>query len=198
MENGIHEIITTRRTSKTSLTKAVSPELIIQLLAKASFAPFHKKEPWQAKIITTLQEKEFLFEKVIATLKRNGTIFDEETHIKFTTKMTRLLKEAPATIIFAREIIPDNPRLDMDSIQATAALIQNFSLLAWEADLVGFWASSAFIMDEQLATELGFPPNYQIIANYRLGYRDLDKKISNARRQPVETWAKALDYRVDS
>ena len=192
MTETISQTIRARRTSKTSLPDPVSYELILELLAAASYAPFHKKEPWQAKVITTAAEKEFLYEKVIATLKRNGTISDEAAEEKFTTKMTRLLKQAPATIIFAREIIPTNPRLDSDSIGATSALIQNFSLLAWERDLVGFWASSPFILDQQLAQELGFPENYEIIANYRLGYRDMDKRPNNAVRQPVEAWASPL------
>lgn len=193
MDYTISEAILGRRTSKTSLSKPVPKEVIFDLLEKASYAPYHKHEPWMAKIATTDSEKEYLFQKIIATLKRNGTIHDAETEERMMTKMTRLIKNAPATIIFARELIPESPRLDYDSIEATSALIQNFSLLAWEADLVGFWASSAFILDQTLAEDLGFPDNYQIIANYRLGYRDHEKTVREAKRQPLENWASSIE-----
>jgi len=134
----ISEAIVERRTSKKSLSKEVPLELIYELLEKARFAPFHKREPWQAKIITTHEEKTFLYNEVIKRYEESGVIYDEASREKMTKKMTNLLKNSPATILFAREVIPDNKRLDSDSIQATAALIQNLSLVAYEAGLVGF------------------------------------------------------------
>ncbi|MGY3745666.1 nitroreductase family protein [Vagococcus salmoninarum] len=184
--------ILNRRTAKRSMNNQVPLSLIYDLLEKASYAPYHKREPWLAKIITTSAEKDFLFQEVIKTLKSNGTIHDRATNDKFTKKMNRLIIEAPATIIFAREIISDNHRLNSDAIQGTAALIQNFSLLAWEAQLVGFWASSAFVMEPSLNLALGFPENYEIIANYRLGYRDPGAPQAKAQRQPVKAWASPL------
>lgn len=192
MPISISQAIVDRRTSKRSLNDAVSLELIYELLEKARYAPFHKHEPWQAKIVTTTAEKEWLYNKVIATYERKGVIHDEVSRDKFETKMTRLLKNSPATVLFARELIPDNPRLDSDAIQATAALIQNFSLVAHEAGLVGFWASSPFVMDQRLSEELGFPSNYELIANYRLGYPDPASPHQNAKRADVRTWATPL------
>lgn len=188
----VSEAIVKRRTSKKSLSKEVPQALIYELLEKACFAPFHKREPWQAKIITTDEEKEFLYNEVIKRYEENGIIHDEASREKMTKKMTNLLKNAPATILFAREIIPENPRLDSDSIQATAALIQNFSLLAYEVGLVGFWASSKFVMDQELAKRLGFLENYELIANYRLGYPDPEVKKNKAKRTDVKTWATPL------
>jgi nitroreductase len=188
----VSEAIVERRTSKKSLSKEVPLELIYELLEKARFAPFHKREPWQAKIITTQEEKAFLYNEVIKRYEENGVIHDEASREKMTKKMTNLLKNAPATILFAREVIPDNKRLDSDSIQATAALIQNFSLVAYEAGLVGFWASSKFVMDQELAKRLGFPENYEVIANYRLGYPDPEIKKNRAKRADIKTWATPL------
>ncbi len=188
----VSEAIVERRTSKKSLSKEVPLELIYELLEKARFAPFHKREPWQAKIITTHEEKAFLYNEVIKRYEENGVIHDEVSREKMTKKMTNLLKNAPATILFAREVIPDNKRLDSDSIQATAALIQNFSLVAYEAGLVGFWASSKFVMDQELAKRLGFPENYEVIANYRLGYPETEIKKNRAKRADIKTWATPL------
>lgn len=192
MPTSISQAIVDRRTFKRSLSDDVSLELIYQLLEKARYAPFHKREPWQAKIVTTTAEKEFLYQRVIARYEETGLIHDHESRLKFEAKMTRLLKNAPATILFARELIPDNKRLDSDSIQATAALIQNFSLLAHEAGLVGFWASSAFIMDQDFSTALGFPANFELIANYRLGYPDPELPHKEAKRADVTSWATPL------
>lgn len=188
----VSEAIVERRTSKKSLDKAVPLELIYDLLEKARFAPFHKREPWQAKIITTPEEKEFLYKEVIASYEKTGVIYDEASREKMTKKMTNLLKNSPATILFAREVISDNKRLDSDAIQATAALIQNFSLLAFEAGLVGFWASSAFVMNAELSQRLGFPENYELIANYRLGYPDPGVSKNKAKRADVKKWARPL------
>lgn len=82
--------------------------------------------------------------------------------------------------------------MDSDAIQATAALIQNFSLLAFEAGLVGFWASSAFVMNAELSQRLGFPENYELIANYRLGYPDPEISKNKAKRADVKKWARPL------
>lgn len=82
MQRTITEAIINRRTSKKSLDQPVSLELIYQLLEKASYAPFHKREPWQAKIVTTPAEKDWLYEKVIATYERKGLIHDEESQQK--------------------------------------------------------------------------------------------------------------------
>ncbi len=190
--NPIRELITTRRTAKTSLDTPVSKELIIELLSAASFAPFHKKEPWRAIIVTTLAEKELLYTKIIAHYEKTGTIHDEESREKFTKKLTRLILHSPATILFAREIFPENNRLDSDSIQATAALIQNFSLVAWEKGLVGFWASSPFVLDQAFAKAIGLPENFELIANYRLGYRDPAVPKRSVKRRPANEWAISL------
>lgn len=193
MKQSISDTIISRRTSKTSLDTPISPEEIFTLLEKASYAPYHgKNEPWVAKIVTTEAEKKWLYERIIASYERNQIIIDEQTRERMTTKMTRLILGAPATILFAREIFVDNPRKNYDSIEATSALIQNFSLLAWEQDLVGFWATSPFILDSTLADELGFPSNYELIANYRLGHRDLEQPLRAATRQPIENWASSL------
>ena len=192
MVKEIAQAIVSRRTSKRSLDKPVSLELIYELLEQASYAPFHKREPWQAKIITRTEEKEWLYQKVIEVYERKGLIHDRESREKFETKMTRLIKNAPATILFARELIPENLRLDSDAIQGTAALIQNFSLLAEEVGLVGFWASSPFVMDQEFSESLGFPKNYQLIANYRLGYRDPELAKNKVKRSDVRSWATPL------
>ena len=192
MPLSVQDAIRTRRTGKRSLATPIEIDLVYDLLEQASYAPFHKKEPWLAKIITTTSEKDFLYEKIIGTYRGIGLFHDSESENKYTTKMTRLILNAQVTILFAREVIPDNKRLDSDAIQATAALIQNFSLLAWEQDLAGFWASSPFVMDAILAKELGFPDHYELIANYRLGYRDHQRPTKEAKRQPVKAWASPL------
>ncbi|MGY3777674.1 nitroreductase family protein [Isobaculum melis] len=193
MQQSISEAIVKRRTSKTSLDTPISFEEIQALLEKASYAPFHgKSEPWLAKIVTTSKEKEWLFEQVMACYERNQLLIDHETKERLTKKMTRLILQAPATILFSCETCPDNKRKHYDAIEATSALIQNFSLLAWEKEIVGFWVTSPFILDAPLAKKLGFPENYELIANYRLGYRDFDQPLKEATRQPVDNWASAL------
>lgn len=193
MKKTISEAIINRRTSKTSLATPIAFEEIKDLLEKASYAPFHgKTEPWQAKVITTIKEKEWLFEQVMACYERKQLLTDEETKERLTKKMTRLILQAPATILFACETCPDNQRKHYDAIEATSALIQNFSLLAWEKELVGFWVTSPFILDAPLAQQLGFPENYELIANYRLGHRDFEQPLKEAMRQPVENWVHPL------
>lgn len=188
----IETIIRERRTAKNSLDKDVSKELLLGLLETASYAPFHKHEPWQAKLVTTTEEKNFLYEKIMNHYHQDQTLQQMLDETSYTKKMTRLIKEAPATVLFARELIPEKPRLDSDSIQGTAALIQNFSLLLWEAGLVGFWATSPFVLDHQLSVDLGFPDNYQLLANYRVGYRDVTLPLTPAQRKNVTTWVSSL------
>lgn len=191
MTSELAHMIKNRRTAKQSLDTPVSKDLLKELLFTASYAPFHKSEPWKVKLITTEKEKVFLYTQVIETLKRNGEIHDEESRLRLEKKMTSLLKKAPATILFGRKR-SENARANTDAIQATAALIQNFSLLLAEHDLVGFWATPGFILDDQLATTLGFSEEIELIASYRVGYRDHSLPVRKTIRQPLEAWVSDL------
>ena len=191
MSSELAQLIRNRRTSKRSLDTPVSKELVKELLFTASYAPFHKNEPWQVKLVTTEKEKIFLYTQVIKTLERNGQIHDEESRIRFEKKMTNLIIKAPATLLFGRKQSED-ARANTDAIQATAALIQNFSLLLAERDLVGFWATPAFVLDEQLTRTLNFSEGMELIASYRIGYRDHSLPILKANRQPLEAWVSDL------
>lgn len=191
----VQEAITERRTSKKSLEKPVDKTLLLELLEQASHAPYHKEEPWYAKTITTDEEKESLYTLIIAFYKEEGIIHDEETEERFTMKVDRLIRKAPATVLFAYEQVPNNSRLNSDASQATAALIQNFSLLLDAHDLVGFWASSPFILNERFTQRLGFPEGSMLVANYRVGYRDPSLPIRPRKRRPVEEWVTDFDSR---
>ena len=188
----IQKRITTRRTAKKSLNTPVKKDLLIELLGQASNAPYHKKEPWLVKLITTTEEKEFLYQSIIDFYQEIGLINDEKSQEKFTVKMNRLIRQAPATLLFAHEVFTENNRLNSDAALATAALIQNFSLLLAEHDLVGFWASSPFTLEPTFAKKIGFPENYALISNYRVGYRDPEAKVNSGKRRPTSEWVSDL------
>lgn len=44
----------------------------------------------------------------------------------------------------------------------------------------------------ELSEELGVPANYQLIANYRLGYANPTLSTPKAKRSPVKRWASSL------
>lgn len=188
----VKDAIVNRRTAKKSLSTPVTKDILLELLAQASHAPYHKEEPWSAKLITTTAEKQYLYDQILAFYKESGLIHDEQSEQKFTTKMTRLIKEAPATVLFAYTQVPDNPRLNSDASQATAALIQNFSLLLDTYDLVGFWASSPFVLNESFSEKIGFPKGTLLVANYRVGYKDETVPIRPRKRRPVDAWVSDL------
>lgn len=188
----IQEGISQRKTAKKSLATPVDKALLTTLLEQASHAPYHKKEPWLVKLVTTTAEKEFLYQAIIDFYREIGVIHDEDSEEKMTTKMNRLIRQAPATVLFAHEKFPDNPRLHSDAALATAALIQNFSLLLDEHDLVGFWASSPFVLEPDFAQKIGLPENFELIANYRVGYRDPEQPIKIRKRRPTNEWVSDL------
>ncbi|MHC9000987.1 nitroreductase family protein [Enterococcus bulliens] len=191
----IKEAILTRRTAKRSLTDPVEQQLLLDLLEQASQAPYHKEEPWYAKVITTEVEKIYLAQEIIDFYKEIRLIHDDASKEKFTKKINRLIKEAPATILFAYKQVPHNRRLDSDASQATAALIQNFSLLLDEHRLVGFWASSPFVLNEEFTQRLGFPEGTILVANYRVGYKDESLASGVRKRRPVKEWVSQLDIK---
>lgn len=189
----VKDAIVERRTSKKSLANPVEKKQLLELLEQASHAPYHKEEPWYAKIITTDEEKEFLYSLIIAFYKEEEIIHDEETEQKFTVKVDRLIKKAPATVLFAYKQVPTSERLNSDASQATAALIQNFSLLLDAHDLVGFWASSPFVLNETFTQRLGFPQGSILVANYRVGYKDPSLATRPRKRRPVNEWVTDLE-----
>ncbi|MFE1780989.1 hypothetical protein ACFMI9_19450, partial [Acinetobacter baumannii] len=81
----------------------------------ASAAPYHKKEPWLVKLVTTTEEKDFLYDRIIQFYEESGVIHDEKSREKLTAKMNRLIRNAPATLLFAHEVYPDKKRLTSDA-----------------------------------------------------------------------------------
>ncbi|WP_297079919.1 hypothetical protein [uncultured Enterococcus sp.] len=61
--------------------------------------------------------------------------------------------------------------------------------------MVGFWASSPFVLNEEFTQRLGFPEGTILVANYRVGYKDESLASGVRKRRPVKEWVSQLDIK---
>jgi nitroreductase len=139
------DVITTRRTIKKFKSDVVNEELIFTMLQAATMAPNHRMtEPWEIYLIgNETREK-----------------LNHKTNFGNAPFVMAILSRQGATEVETEE-----------NAMATACLIQNFNLAAWEEGVGTFWSS---IGSSQRNREiLGVPDGYDIIGVLAVGYPEV-------------------------
>lgn len=155
------QIIRERRAVKTGYTdKEVTKEVVLELLNDAIWAPTHgMRQPWRFIFVSNQQKADFA-KKIAATypedMRENREAF---------------LNEPNAYLIVVMEE-PDNQKQWDENFGATAAMIQNFWLLAWERNLGVVWRTNPHIYDPKVKEILNIGENEKIVGFLHLGYFD--------------------------
>ncbi|MDR6550723.1 nitroreductase [Paenibacillus qinlingensis] len=156
----IAHTIRARRTLREFTNEAVSEQLVMELLNDAVWAPNHGlREPWRFLFVPTEQKGAFIEHLLPA--------FDTAQAEKM-----RVYLHAQASA-FLIVIMPDKGGHDKqweEDLMASAALIQNFQLLAWERKLGVVWKTNDHNWNPFVRELLGVQSGEKITGMLHLGH----------------------------
>ncbi|WP_430788879.1 nitroreductase family protein [Virgibacillus flavescens] len=157
----VAELIRARRSVKKGYNnKKVEKETIKELLESAVWAPTHgMREPWRF-IFVGADQKESFAKKVAAT-------YPEEKQ----ENREAYLNE-PSSLLIVVMNVPDNEKQYDENFGATASMIHNFQLLAWEQKLGVVWKTNPHIYDPAVKTILDVQEDEKIVGFIHMGYFD--------------------------
>lgn len=159
----VKEAILNRRSIRVYTEQEVKRELITDLLATATYAPTHQmRESWRFILVdqdakaTLVDSMEAIFEGVPA----------EEAKVDYRKKV---IQGATSLLIV---VIPkfEEAKLNHEEMGAAFTLVQNFSLLAHEANLGSCIKTS--LIEGALVKHLGINDDEQVVCALTLGYSD--------------------------
>ncbi|RLL42051.1 nitroreductase [Oceanobacillus piezotolerans] len=155
------KVIKERRAIKKGYTdKEVKEETVRELLEPAIWAPTHGiRQPW--RFIFVGQDRLPDFAKKVASTYPEGRRENRENY----------LNEPNAILVVLMEE-SEIPKQWEENYGATAAMIQNFWLLAWEKDLGVVWKTNPHIYDQKVKEIIQAGENEKIVGFIHLGYFD--------------------------
>jgi nitroreductase len=186
----IDSVITSRRTIRVTKSDPIPTEIILDILEKAAYAPFHNKvEPWSVKMATTYEEHAYFLKCVFESYERNHVLasYSEEQIKKIIDAYEKAFLHTPVTLIVATDLFGDEKQ-DLESIAATSAFIQNIQLLAWERNIGAVWRTNPYIFDPIFAEAFSIPSTKKIIGTLHLGYFREEDIPKPKKRRPVSEW----------
>lgn len=154
-------LIRARRSVKKGYNhRAVEKSTIVELLDSAVWGPTHGlRQPWRF-IFIGADQKESFARKVAAT-------YPEEKQ----ENREAYLNEPSALLVVIMDV-PDNQKQYDENFGATASMIQNFQLLAWEQQLGTVWKTNPHIYDPVVKTILDVQDEEKIVGFIHMGYFD--------------------------
>lgn len=159
--SAIAKLIRDRRAIKEGYTdKEVKEEDVLALLKDAIWAPTHgMRQPWRFVFIDQDQKPDFA--------KKVGETYPE----KLQQNREDYLNEPNAILVVIMEE-PEAQKQWDENFGATASLIQNFWLLAWEQELGVCWKTNPHVYDPKVKEILNVKDNEKIVGFIHLGYFD--------------------------
>lgn len=166
------KLIRERRSIKKGYNnKMVTEETVTQLLEDAIWAPTHgMRQPWRFIFVGANQKPDFA--------KKIASTYPEERK----ENRENYLNEPNAILVVIMEE-GDNQKRQDENFGATACMIQNFQLLAWEKQLGVVWKTNPHIYDPNVEHILGVQENERIVGFLHMGY--FDEQPEKKERIPV-------------
>ncbi|TQS76524.1 nitroreductase [Ornithinibacillus gellani] len=158
-ETQLAKIIRERRAVKKGYTnQTVTEEAVRDLLNDAIWAPTHgMRQPW--RFIFVGEDQKASFAKQVASTYPEDRQENREN----------FLNEPNAYLVVIMEE-PEAQKQWDENYGATACMIQNFWLLAWEKQLGVVWRTNPHIYEEKVKEILDVKENEKIVGFLHLGY----------------------------
>ncbi|GAA4726706.1 nitroreductase family protein [Brevibacillus fulvus] len=187
-------IVTGRRTIRKTIAQPIDRQLLLELLEKAAYAPFHSKtEPWSVYMAITAEEKAYFLQCVLESYERNDILaeFNEQQLEKIKEANEKAFFQTGANLIVAADLF-DDEKQNLESLGATAAFIQNLQLLAWEKKIGVVWRTNPYIFDRQFAAAFGIPETKRVVGSLHLGYFEEKHVPKPLSRRPLTAWVRPI------
>lgn len=177
-QTDLAQIIRERRAVKKGYNdKEVTEEAVLELLEDAVWAPTHgMRQPWRFIFVGADKKADFA--------KKVASTYPEERQ----ENRENFLNEPNAYLVVVMEE-PEMQKQWDENFGATAAMIQNFWLLAWEKQLGVVWRTNPHIYEQKTKDILGVGDNEKIVGFLHLGYFD-EKPIIKDRIPAVEKFTR--------
>lgn len=168
----IASVIRERRAVKKGYNdKPVTKEAVIALLEDAIWAPTHGlRQPWRFIFIDADHKANFA--------KQVAATYPEERQ----ENREAYLNEPNAFLAVIMHV-PESEKQYDENFGATACMIENFWLLAWEKQLGVVWKTNQHIYDPKVKEILDVAADEKIVGLLHLGY--FDNKPTKKDRVPV-------------
>ncbi|AUD65268.1 hypothetical protein BK011_06050 [Tenericutes bacterium MZ-XQ] len=171
----LSDLIKTRVSQKSYLTKKVDPLVLEEILDVSVFAPNHKmREPWNFVILDG-ENKDKFRQKYLERLPK-----DQQEDVG--KKLDKIFA-APTIVAFIMPISLDYDD-EIEDIQANSMLVQNFLLLANERGLSTHVKTPLFIKTDLFKDVLQIKDNEIVTCLVMVGYAD--QKNAPKRRTPAK------------
>jgi len=169
------EILRTRRTVNEFLDSPVSPEIVLQAIELARWAPNHKlTEPWKFHVLGP--------ETVGKLIELNWSLMAAEKGEAAATQKMNRWSRIPGWMVVTCRKAADSIRNE-ENYAAVCCAIQNLMLFLWSRKIGTKWATSGFLQAPQVAEILGFEPEMErIVGMIWYGY---PARHLESRRCPV-------------
>ncbi len=163
-----------RRTIGVFSDRAVSAEVVAELIEAARWAPNHKHtEPWRFHVVSGASREE-LCEAVLA----GGGEFAKDPRGK--------LMRSPLLIAVTQQAVVDDPVRDREDYAAVCCAVQNMMLAATSRGLASKWSTGALAQNAAAKKWLGIADQDRIVAYLYLGYAPQEMREMPAERRPAE------------
>ncbi|AMM91584.1 nitroreductase [Peribacillus simplex] len=166
----LEDIIKERRSIKRFKDIPVPIDTIRSLLETSTWAPNHKlTQPWRFVVVHGDSRLK------LAEATRAFMAGKEKDPEKKEAAGQRGYNKLIAVPMFVAVIMEENPNpmTREEDYAATSALIQNFSLLAWEQGIGLIWETYGMIHSIEFREALGVKPGEKIVGSLHVGYPDM-------------------------
>lgn len=163
----VAQLIKERRTVHQFEDRAVSIELIKELLDTATWVPNHRMtQPWRFVMVHGEGRK------AIAEICREINEKKAQDPKKAKEIGQKFYDKLMAVPMFVVVLMKEDPSITVreEDYASTSCLIHNFSLLAWEQGLGMVWQTYALMNHPHFREVLGIGPGEKVVGSLHLGY----------------------------